>query len=100
MGVADAEATLVAFSSVDGGDCVPGHTSLYREVCELERRVRAVDHLTFLARLARGADAVDDEREKAFAREEPCLGRARELLQVSDDLVSAEPAVCVGSPPP
>ena len=93
MGVADAEATLVAFSSVDGGDCVPGHTSLYREVCELERRVRAVDHLTFLARLARGADAVDDEREKAFAREEPCLGRARELLQVSDDLVSAETAV-------
>ena len=93
MGVSDAEATLVAFSSVDGGDCVPGHTSLYREVCELERRVRAVDHLTFLARLARGADAVDDEREKAFAREEPCLGRARELLQVSDDLVSAETAV-------
>ena len=93
MGVADAEATLVAFSSVDGRDCVPGHTSLYREVCELERRVRAVDHLTFLARLARGADAVDDEREKAFAREEPCLGRARELLQVSDDLVSAETAV-------
>jgi hypothetical protein len=52
-----------------------------------------VDHLTFLARLARGADAVDDEREKAFAREEPCLGRARELLEVSDDLASAETAV-------
>ena len=93
MGVAYAEATLVACSSVGGGDGVPGRTSLYREVCELERRVRAVDHLTSLARLARGSDAMDDEREKAFAREEPCLGRARELLEVSDDLASAETAV-------
>ena len=93
MGVAYAEATLVACSSVGGGDGVPGRTSLYREVCELERRVRAVDHMTSLARLARGSDAMDDEREKAFAREEPCLGRARELLEVSDDLASAETAV-------
>ena len=93
MGVAYAEATLVACSSVGGGDGVPGRTSLYREVCELERRVRAVDHLTSLARLARGSDAMDDEREKAFAREEPCLGRARELVEVSDDLASAETAV-------
>ena len=93
MGVAYAEATLVACSSVGGGDGVPGRTSLYREVCELERRVRAVDHLTSLARLARGSDAMDDEREKAFAGEDPCLGRARELLEVSDDLASAETAV-------
>jgi hypothetical protein len=93
MGVAYAEATLVACSSVGGGDGVPGRTSLYREVCELERRVRAVDHMTSLARLARGSDAMDDEREKAFTREEPCLGRARELLEVSDDLASAETAV-------
>ena len=93
MGVAYAEATLVACSSVGGGDGVPGRTSLYREVCELERRVRAVDHMTSLARLARGSDAMDDEREKAFAREEPCLGRARELLEVSDDLATAETAV-------
>lgn len=83
----------MACSSVGGGDGVPGRTSLYREVCELERRVRAVDHMTSLARLARGSDAMDDEREKAFAREEPCLGRARELLEVSDDLATAETAV-------
>ena len=93
MGVPDAEASLVACSTVDGRDGVPGRTPLYREVCELERRVRAVDHLTSLARLARGADAIDDEREKAFAREEPCLGRARELLEVSNNLASAETAV-------
>ena len=97
MGVPDAEATLVACSAVDGRDGVPSRTSLYREVCELERRVLAVDHLTSLARLARGADAFDDEREKAFAREEPCLGRARELLEVRRACAEAYDTVPAGN---
>ena len=66
MGVADAEATLVAFSSVDGGDCVPGHTSLYREVCELERRVRAVVQLEEKKWVGGG---VDVEYAKECAKE-------------------------------
>ena len=86
------EFTLLAFPR-EGVGIEPGRTALYCELGELEKRVRAVDHLTSLARLSRVDDENDGESEKAFANEEPCLARARDLVGVSHDLASLETAV-------
>ena len=84
---------LVAFSSVDGGDCVPGHTSLYREVvssrdaCE---RGPSDFPRTTRARRRRGRRRA---REGVRARISRASRALASCLQGSDDLVSAETAV-------
>ena len=87
------KAVLVAFQG-QGDFVVPQRTSLCCEIGELEKRVRAVDHLSSLARLALVGDFGDDENDEttALAREEPCLARARELVGVSNHLASLETA--------